>query len=259
MFLWSMPETEDRFIRDIDFWLLNSRYARRDSGHYGANAVQPAFGGSPPEYPGCTAGGFPFIHIPNGMRLKGKGLSHGLKAGHPGGTPEGTRYTKVLPPSSRRQATVHRTVAFYCSSPFYLEYKNGVSPKGYTVFGTPEGTRTPNPRNRNPMLYPLSHWRIHLKCLAIIADKAGFVKSQMAKKFSPGAGASGENGSYSSTRAMCTSSSCFWSTVLGAPIIRSWAFLFMGKVMTSRMLSSPVSIMISRSTPGAAPAWGGAP
>ena len=96
-------------------------------------------------------------------------------------TPEGTRYIKELPPSSRRQATVHRTIAFYCSSPFYLEYKNGVSPKGYTVFGTPEGTRTPNPRNRNPMLYPLSHWRIHLKCLAIIADKAGFVKSQMAK------------------------------------------------------------------------------
>ena len=137
--------------------------------------------------------------------------------------------------------------------------KTGYPEKDNPSFGTPEGTRTPNPRNRNPMLYPLSHWRIHLKCLAIIADKAGFVKSQMAKKFSPGAGASGENGSYSSTRAMCTSSSCFWSTVLGAPIIRSWAFLFMGKVMTSRMLSSPVSIMISRSTPGAAPAWGGAP
>ena len=64
---------------------------------------------------------------------------------------------------------------------------------------------------------------------------------------------------YSLTSAMCTSSSCFWSTVLGAPIIRSCAFLFMGKVMTSRMLSSPVSIMIRRSTPGAAPAWGGAP
>ena len=60
-------------------------------------------------------------------------------------------------------------------------------------------------------------------------------------------------------RAMCTSSSCFCSTRLGAPIIRSWAFLFMGKVMTSRMLSSPVSSIISRSTPGAAPAWGGAP
>ena len=28
-------------------------------------------------------------------------------------------------------------------------------------FGTPEGTRTPNPRNRNPMLYPLSH-----RCIA---------------------------------------------------------------------------------------------
>ena len=28
---------------------------------------------------------------------------------------------------------------------------------GFVLFGTPEGTRTPNPRNRNPMLYPLSH------------------------------------------------------------------------------------------------------
>ena len=26
--------------------------------------------------------------------------------------------------------------------------------------GTPEGTRTPNPQNRNLMLYPLSHWRL---------------------------------------------------------------------------------------------------
>ena len=59
--------------------------------------------------------------------------------------------------------------------------------------------------------------------------------------------------------AICTSSSCFWETVVGASIIRSWAFLFMGKVMTSRMDSSPVKSMISRSTPGAAPAWGGAP
>ena len=33
-------------------------------------------------------------------------------------------------------------------------------PFGYLLFGTPEGTRTPNPRNRNPMLYPLSHRRI---------------------------------------------------------------------------------------------------
>ena len=29
-----------------------------------------------------------------------------------------------------------------------------------SFFGTPEGTRTPNPRNRNPMLYPLSHRRV---------------------------------------------------------------------------------------------------
>ena len=58
---------------------------------------------------------------------------------------------------------------------------------------------------------------------------------------------------------MCTSSNCFWETVVGASIIRSWAFLFMGKVMTSRMDSSPVSSIIRRSTPGAAPAWGGAP
>ena len=28
---------------------LVRRYAVRDSGHYGANAVEPAFGGSPPD------------------------------------------------------------------------------------------------------------------------------------------------------------------------------------------------------------------
>ena len=40
--------------------------------------------------------------------------------------------------------------------------------------GTPEGTRTPNPQNRNLMLYPLSHRRV---CLSIIADFLGKVKS----------------------------------------------------------------------------------
>ena len=60
------------------------------------------------------------------------------------------------------------------SSPAW-RIKNGVSPKGYTVFGTPEGTRTPNPRNRNPMLYPLSHWRISESPI-IIAGFPGFVK-----------------------------------------------------------------------------------
>ena len=37
------------------------------------------------------------------------------------------------------------------------------------------------------------------------------------------------------TRAICSSSNCFCSTVDGAPIIISWAFLFMGKGMISRM------------------------
>ena len=63
------------------------------------------------------------------------------------------------------------------SSPAW-RIKNGVSLKGYTVFGTPEGTRTPNPRNRNPMLYPLSHWRISVS-LNIIAGFSEFVKSKV--------------------------------------------------------------------------------
>ena len=76
----------------------------------------------------------------------------------------------------------HRQAGFYGSSPFLFDIPKKTVSDDTVFFGTPEGTRTPNPRNRNPMLYPLSHWRIHLKCLAIIADKAGFVKSQMAKK-----------------------------------------------------------------------------
>ena len=143
---------------------------------------------------------FPFHPHPYGVRLKWKrtlpraknmplacflnALSSPAFPFGSGGTPEGTRYIKVLPPSSRRQATVHRTVAFEFSSPFYLEYKNGVSPKGYTVFGTPEGTRTPNPRNRNPMLYPLSHWRISESPI-IIAGFPGFVKRKWKKFLLP--------------------------------------------------------------------------
>ena len=130
---------------------------------------------------------------PYGMRLKSEGLSHGLKTVHrtvftaacaaaalssPArsikkpdtrmgiwffGTPEGTRNIMVSASSSRRRANVHRTFAFYGSSP---RYKNNPNPSpteirfGLFFFGTPEGTRTPNPRNRNPMLYPLSHRRI---------------------------------------------------------------------------------------------------
>ena len=79
------------------------------------------------------------------------------------GTPEGTRYIMVSASSSRRRANVRRTFAFYGSSP---RNKNNPNPSpaetrfGLFCFGTPEGTRTPNPRNRNPMLYPLSHRRI---------------------------------------------------------------------------------------------------
>ena len=113
----------------------SGRYARRDSGHYGANAVQPAFGGSPPDCPGCAAGGFPFIHIPNGMRLKGKGLSHGLK--------------KSPPDSFLRQLRCRRP---FESHPMYQ--KRG-HPKGMTsFFGTPEGTRTPDLLIRSQSLYP---------------------------------------------------------------------------------------------------------
>ena len=38
----------------------SGRYARRDSGHYGANAVQPAFGGSPPD---CRIELFESLHV----------------------------------------------------------------------------------------------------------------------------------------------------------------------------------------------------
>ena len=65
--------------------------------------------------------------------------------------------------------------------------------------------------------------------------------------------------STSPTMAMCSSSSCFCSTAEGAPIITSCAFLFMGKGMISRMELSPASSITMRSTPGAMPAWGGAP
>ena len=54
--------------------------------------------------------------------------------------------------------------------------------------------------------------------------------------------------------AMCSSASCLSSTVPGAPIMISIAFLFIGKGMISRMLSSPQMSIIIRSTPGAIPA-----
>ena len=64
---------------------------------------------------------------------------------------------------------------------------------------------------------------------------------------------------FCSTILICTSSSCFCSTGEGAFISKSRALAFMGKAMTSRMLTVSEMSMTMRSTPGATPAWGGAP
>src|SRR5947209_5367920 len=52
---------------------------------------------------------------------------------------------------------------------------------------------------------------------------------------------------------------CLVSTGAGAPVIRSRAFWFLGKAMTSRMLVVRASIIARRSRPRAMPPWGGAP
>ena len=85
----------------------------------------------------------------------------------------------VSPPSSRWRPTVHRTVGFILSSPFPHEVRKKTEDTLWVssaFFGTPEGTRTPNPRNRNPMLYPLSH---RCMCLCIITGFLPFVKGKM--------------------------------------------------------------------------------
>ena len=143
------------------------------------------------------------IYIPWGMHLVLQGLSHGLKkcpldtflhqcehwcrpfesrptyqkCGYPNGKPEGTRLhflpdgekIKVSIPSSRARATAPWAVAFNCSSPAQHKQKIQIPEWVSGFFGTPEGTRTPNPRNRNPMLYPLSHRRVLVDSLDIIA------------------------------------------------------------------------------------------
>ena len=85
----------------------------------------------------------------------------------------------VSPPSSRWRPTVHRTVGFILSSPLSHEVRKKTEDTLWVssaFFGTPEGTRTPNPRNRNPMLYPLSH---RCMCLCIITGFLPFVKGKM--------------------------------------------------------------------------------
>ena len=73
------------------------------------------------------------------------------------GTPKGTRSMIVSASSNRRRANVHRTFAFYCSSPKYKNNPN-LSPIeirfGLFFFGTPKGTRTPDLLIRSQSLYP---------------------------------------------------------------------------------------------------------
>lgn len=66
------------------------------------------------------------------------------------------------------------------SRPYILHNKKTsfapIDKRGF-FHGTPEGTRTPNPQNRNLMLYPLSHRRLFLN---IISDRNSKVKSFFA-------------------------------------------------------------------------------
>ena len=79
----------------------------------------------------------------------------------------------AVEPGGKRMSTGHShlivRVPFRASKKTRYQMVSG-------LFGTPEGTRTPNPRNRNPMLYPLSHRCICLDSLDIIAGFSRFVK-----------------------------------------------------------------------------------
>ena len=86
-----------------------------------------------------------------------EGLSHGLKTCH----------RHVFHPRFARAGL---------SSPAQHKQKIQIPEWVSGFFGTPEGTRTPNPRNRNPMLYPLSHRRVLFDSLSIIAVFFQFVK-----------------------------------------------------------------------------------
>ena len=96
---------------------------------------------------------------PSGMPSCFHGLSHGLKKCPP----------DTFLPSLRSGRPFESCLPVY--------QKRGC-PLGILFFGTPEGTRTPNPRNRNPMLYPLSHRRICFDSLNIIAGFSPFVKRE---------------------------------------------------------------------------------
>ena len=94
--------------------------------------------------------------------------------------PEGTRLHFCLRQKLRlrrplrRRARRPRRLATDISSPFlFCAKEKGAHSVRPLFFGTPEGTRTPNPQNRNLMLYPLSHRRV---CLSIIAKAGAKVK-----------------------------------------------------------------------------------
>ena len=128
------------------------------------------------------------------MRLKSEGLSHRLKKCPPdtflpslrSGRPFESLPTKtkfqipkwvsgilVRRKGLELMVSLRRAVATDCPPDSQIDLfesllrdKINPNPKtrfGLFFFGTPEGTRPPNPRNRNPMLYPLSHRRISLQ------------------------------------------------------------------------------------------------
>ena len=84
---------------------------------------------------------FDFCPHPYWMRPKIKGLSHGLKI---------ARSLSIFAP-------VCGLVPPFRVHPSGVPIKKEEAKASSFFIGTPEGTRTPNPRNRNPMLYPLSH------------------------------------------------------------------------------------------------------
>ena len=90
--------------------------------------------------------------------------------------PEGTRDIMEQTPSSRRLAIVHRTAAWNGSSPFRCIEKIHI-PDGMWIFGTPEGTRTPDLLIRSQSLYPTElPAHTFAERLDIVAQGAKFVK-----------------------------------------------------------------------------------
>ena len=68
----------------------------------------------------------------------------------------GGKKIKVLPPSSRRQAAVHRTAAFRWFESPLTHAKNQVSKMDTWFFGDPPEIRTPDPLLKRQLLYRLS-------------------------------------------------------------------------------------------------------